>query len=417
MAIINKIELPNGEVYDLKDEGAKRIQTAINSPDASGNATAFIDTISQDTNGVITATKKTIPAASTSTAGLLSAEDKTKLNSVESGAQPNAVSSVNNKTGAVVLNATDVGAIKDDLTYNVASYPYTGSEVLLLHNPTTGDNTITDVTTFLSSATGGSGSGQGALVHYTKTVSLVVSSTSQTFNDENIAANMVVIEYTFSNPAAQGSDLTITTADGSVTIAGTITAATNLTLYFGVSVSVPPTIQVNLGSNSATNILNANVNPGVFGTLGRGNGGTGVIATDLADLRSKLEITPANIGALSVAQAKTVSTYAITAGSKWTINSSICYKIGALCVLHVIATATQSYGNTSSDKIGTVASGGVPANNIGSISTTLKRGNTTYNYAGYVTINTDGDIWQTISSSGQIGDVIDALFVYPAAAL
>lgn len=124
-----------------------------------------------------------------------------------------------------------------------------------------------------------------------------------------------------------------------------------------------------------------------------------------------------NIGALSVAQAKVVSTYAITAGSKWTVNSSICYKIGALCVLHIIATATQSYSNTSSDKMGTVASGGVPTNIIGSISTTLKRSNSTYNYAGYVTINTDGDIWQTISSTGQIGDVIDALFVYPAAAL
>ena len=302
MAIINKIELPDGEVYDLRDEGAKRIQTAINSPDASGNATAFIDTISQDTNGVITATKKTIPAASTSTAGLLSAADKTKLDSVESGAQPNAVSSVNSKTGAVVLDATDVGAIKSDLSYNIASYPYTGSEVLLLHNPTTGNNTVTDVATFLSSATGGGGggSGQGALVHYTKTVSLAVSSTSQTFNDENITASMVVIEYTFSNPAAQGSDLTITTADGSVTIAGTITEATNLTLYFGVSVSVPPTIQVNLGSNSTANILNASVNPGVFGTLGRGNGGTGVIATDLADLRDKLGITPENIGAVAI---------------------------------------------------------------------------------------------------------------------
>lgn len=139
--------------------------------------------------------------------------------------------------------------------------------------------------------------------------------------------------------------------------------------------------------------------------------------TNPTQFRQDAGITPANIGALSVAQAKTVSTYAITAGAKWTVNSSICYKIGALCVLHVIATATQSYGNTSSDKIGTVASGGVPTINISSISTTLKRSNSTYNYAGYVTINADGDIWQNISSSGQIGDVIDALFVYPAAAL
>lgn len=39
------------------------------SPSASGNTTSFIDTVSQ-TNGKITATKKTIPSASTSTAGI-----------------------------------------------------------------------------------------------------------------------------------------------------------------------------------------------------------------------------------------------------------------------------------------------------------------------------------------------------------
>lgn len=40
------------------------------SPSANGNSTSFIDTVSQ-TNGKITATKKTIPSASTSTAGLV----------------------------------------------------------------------------------------------------------------------------------------------------------------------------------------------------------------------------------------------------------------------------------------------------------------------------------------------------------
>jgi hypothetical protein len=40
------------------------------SPSANGNATSFIDTVTQ-TNGKISATKKTIPSASTSTAGLV----------------------------------------------------------------------------------------------------------------------------------------------------------------------------------------------------------------------------------------------------------------------------------------------------------------------------------------------------------
>ena len=53
----------------------KTTQTAVSSPAASGNATAFIDTISQNANGVITVTKKNVP----SVAGLMSAADKTKL--------------------------------------------------------------------------------------------------------------------------------------------------------------------------------------------------------------------------------------------------------------------------------------------------------------------------------------------------
>ena len=46
--------------------GYKTKQTAKTSPTASGTATAFIDTISQDENGVITATKKNVQTASTS---------------------------------------------------------------------------------------------------------------------------------------------------------------------------------------------------------------------------------------------------------------------------------------------------------------------------------------------------------------
>ena len=41
--------------------GAKATQTAKSSPSASGTTTAFIDTISQDAQGVITATKKSVP--------------------------------------------------------------------------------------------------------------------------------------------------------------------------------------------------------------------------------------------------------------------------------------------------------------------------------------------------------------------
>ena len=48
----------------------KPVQTAVSSPSASSTSSAFIDTISQDKNGVITATKKNLPTASSTVAGI-----------------------------------------------------------------------------------------------------------------------------------------------------------------------------------------------------------------------------------------------------------------------------------------------------------------------------------------------------------
>lgn len=46
----------------------KTLQTAVSNPTAQGTSTTFIDTISQNTNGVITVTKKTVPTMSGATA-------------------------------------------------------------------------------------------------------------------------------------------------------------------------------------------------------------------------------------------------------------------------------------------------------------------------------------------------------------
>lgn len=60
-------------VFDVSANGGsgyKPIQTAVSSPSASSTSSAFIDTISQDKNGVITATKKNLPTASTTVVGV-----------------------------------------------------------------------------------------------------------------------------------------------------------------------------------------------------------------------------------------------------------------------------------------------------------------------------------------------------------
>lgn len=93
----------------------KPTQTAVSSPTASSTALAFIDTISQNANGVITATKKNIPEASSTTAGLMSAADKAKLEGIATSANNyvhptftaftgTATYSANANTGSVVVN-------------------------------------------------------------------------------------------------------------------------------------------------------------------------------------------------------------------------------------------------------------------------------------------------------------------------
>lgn len=63
----------NGTNWELlgSDLTYKVIQTPVSDPTASGNAIAFIDTIEQDANGNITATKKNVRSASTSQSGIV----------------------------------------------------------------------------------------------------------------------------------------------------------------------------------------------------------------------------------------------------------------------------------------------------------------------------------------------------------
>lgn len=80
----------------------KTVQTAVTDPTASGNGVEFIATISQNANGVITATKKTVQSASSSQAGLMSAADFTKLD----GIAPGATSAYVSDAGVLYINGT-----------------------------------------------------------------------------------------------------------------------------------------------------------------------------------------------------------------------------------------------------------------------------------------------------------------------
>lgn len=69
--------------YTAQEVSAKAIQSPVADPTASGNDISFIDSITQDAQGVISPTKKTVPNASTTAAGLMSATDKAKLDGLD----------------------------------------------------------------------------------------------------------------------------------------------------------------------------------------------------------------------------------------------------------------------------------------------------------------------------------------------
>ena len=57
-----------------------------------------------------------------------------------------------------------------------------------------------------------------------------ISSLPHTYSNTKIKANHVVVDAQLSNPYAQASDWTVTTANGSMTISGSISGSTTLTV-------------------------------------------------------------------------------------------------------------------------------------------------------------------------------------------
>lgn len=74
-------------------------------PTASGTSTSFIATLSQ-TNGKVSATKKNLPTASTSTAGIVKLTDSISSTSTTTAATPNSVKTAYDKANGAASNAS-----------------------------------------------------------------------------------------------------------------------------------------------------------------------------------------------------------------------------------------------------------------------------------------------------------------------
>jgi hypothetical protein len=104
--------------------------------------TATTLTVSSDTGE-----DATIPGASTTLSGVMSAADKTKLDGITAGAQPNAVISVADKTGVITLVKADVGLGLADNTADADKPISTATATALAARELTAARTLTPTPT------------------------------------------------------------------------------------------------------------------------------------------------------------------------------------------------------------------------------------------------------------------------------
>lgn len=112
------------------DGSYKVVQTAVSSPSASGSTTAFIDTISQNAQGVITVTKKNLDTTGTWSGNAATATTATKLGTATVGGAAKPIylnagtatacsSTIGSSTTPVYMNAGTITACGNSLTVSI----------------------------------------------------------------------------------------------------------------------------------------------------------------------------------------------------------------------------------------------------------------------------------------------------------
>ena len=277
---------------ELGNEGSyKIVQAAVADPSASGTSNTFIATISQDTNGKITATKKTV--AVTNSAPTLSWGATSTVGSVagtnlqvKMPANPNTDTKV--KQTVTTSNATyPLLLAPSGQTATSTTTSYFDSGVTL--NPNT--NTITaNISGTAATATKATQDGNGNIISSTylplsagenKKLTGPLGLTENinygtSLPDNGFDGQLFFLEDDSPSLPVGGTVGQVLTKNSSIDgdagwatdIAGNAATATKL--------KTARTIQTNLASTTSASFNgSANITPGVTGTLGVGNGGTG----------------------------------------------------------------------------------------------------------------------------------------------
>lgn len=137
----NKEFVWNGSSWEeLGNEGNYKVkQTAVSSPSASGSTAAFIDTISQNTNGVITVTKKNLAAATTSVIGGLKLYNAAKTTAIS----PNSATTTSGRYYAVELDKDGKAFVNVPWTDTDTNTHYTSKNIVGTSSTATSNGAVT----------------------------------------------------------------------------------------------------------------------------------------------------------------------------------------------------------------------------------------------------------------------------------
>lgn len=222
MANIDKINV-NGTLYNITDTTSGYITSA---PVTSVNSkTGAVNLTASDVGALPSSTS--IPTKTsdlTNDSGFLSSAVTTFNGQSGAVTYSAPVSSVNGQTGAVSLTATDVDALPDSTVIPTNVSELTNDSGYLTSDDVSRVALVGEYDALI---------GKPDLTVYKCVVvtSSSFSSLPQTLSNANLTANHVVVNSVLSNPSAQTSDWTITTSARSLSISGSISGSTTITLY------------------------------------------------------------------------------------------------------------------------------------------------------------------------------------------